>query len=346
MTATDEMVYVANRQGKLQALADEGINGVRVKFTFPPEASEERVPGVHNAPVLGKKLLYVSSYDGYLYALDRTTLQMGETGWRRPTGEVDKPLVAGPALDAEQKVVAVGSEDGSLYAYNAQSGELLWPPFVTGDKIWSTPLIANGVIYFGSHDNNVYAVAVSDGRKLWSFPTGGAVVARPMLIQDTLVVGSFDRHLYGINAKDGSRRWEFQSENWFYAGAVSDGKVIFAPSMDGNLYALDAGGRQLWAHDMESPLVATPALVARGLVVASRAGKVSLLNTSPADLGTARVLSSLTFPGTKFTAPLAVAGDSVYLGAQDNTVRRIQVRDSLNKIWCMRTQAKDDSTQC
>lgn len=346
MAATEELVYVATRQGKLQALADEGINGVRVKSAFPPEASAERLPAVHNPPVLGKKFLYVSSYDGYLYAVDRATLQMGETGWRRPKGEVGKPLVAGPALDAEQKVVAVGSEDGKLYAYNADSGELLWSPFVTGDKIWSTPLIANGVIYFGSHDRNVYAVSVADGRELWRFPTGGAVVTRPLLFQDTLVVGSFDRNLYGINIRDGSRRWAFQSENWFWAGAVSNGKVIFAPSMDGNLYALDAGGRLLWAHNMASPIVATPALVARGLVVASRAGKVSLLDTNPSDLGDVRVLSSLTFPGASFTAPLATAGDSVYLGAQDNTVRRLQVRDTLNKIWCIRTQAKDDSTQC
>ena len=347
VTASEEFVYVGTRQGKVQALADDGFKGVLVKLTFPPEASAERLPAVHNPPVLGNKLLYISSYDGYLYAVDRATLQTGESGWRRPTTQATKPLVGGPALDAEQKVVAVGSEDGGLHVYNATSGEPLpWSPFVTGDKIWSTPLIANGVIYFGSHDQNVYAVSLADGKKLWSFPTGGAVVARPMLFQDTLVVGSFDRRLYGINAKDGSLRWEFQAGNWFWAGAVTNGKTIFAPSMDGNLYALDAAGGLLWSHPMGAPIVSTPALVARGLVVASRAGKVSLLDINPASLGAARELSSRTFPGASITAPLSAAGDSVYMGAQDNTVRRIQVKDTLNEVWCVRTQAKDDSTKC
>lgn len=347
VAATEGLVFVGVRQGKIQALQDNGFEGVQVKWTFAAESSSGTKPAFHNPPAVGDRLLYVSSYDGYLYALERATGKEGETGWRRPQGQATKPLVAGPALDPEQKVVAVGSEDGGLYVYDAQTGAPRpWSPFRTGDKVWSTPVIANGVVYFGSHDHNIYAVSLSNGRELWRFPTGGAVVARPLLFQDMVLVGSFDRNLYALNAKDGALRWKFQAKNWFWAGAVSDGKVIFAPSMDGNLYALDAGGSPLWAHDMGSPIVATPVLLPRGLVVASKAGKVSLLDSSPADLGKNREVHSRTFPDTSVTAPLTTAGDSVYLGALDSTVRRIQVKDTLNKVWCFKTQAKDGDTQC
>jgi outer membrane protein assembly factor BamB len=351
VAATEGIVYVGARQGKIQALADNGFDGVQVKWTFSAESSSDTKPAVYNPPAVGDKLLYVSSYDGYLYALERATGKEGETGWHRPQGQATKPLVAGPALDPEQKVVVVGSEDGGLYAYDAKTGAPLPGfPFPTGDKIWSTPVIANGVVYFGSHDHNIYAVSLSNGRELWRFPTGGAVVARPLLFQDMVVVGSFDRNLYALNAKDGTLRWKFQAKNWFWAGAVSDGKTIFAPSMDGNLYALEAGGSRLWAYAMGSSIVATPAVLPRGLVVAGKDGKVSLLDPSPADLGAGRVLSSQFIRDTGVTAPLTTAGttagDSVYLGALDGTVRRIQVKDTLNKVWCFNTQGKDGNTQC
>lgn len=347
MAVAGGLVYIGTRQGKIQALEDNGSDPPPVKWTSVVEPEADRKPVFHSPPAFSDRLLYVSSYDGYLYAVERATGNLGESGWRRPQGQATSPLVGGPALDREGKVVAVGSEDGGLYVYDAKTGTPLpWSPFRTGGKIWSTPVIADRVIYFGSHDQNVYAVSLADGRELWRFPTGGTVVARPLLLQNMVVVGSFDRYLYAINARDGALRWQFQAKNWFWAGAVSDGKTIFAPSLDGNLYALDTGGALLWSHPMGSAIVATPAVLPRGLVVAGKDGKVSLLDPSPADLGTARELSFQAFRGTRFTAPLFATGDSVYLGGQDGTVRRIDVKNRQDKVWCFNTQAKDNNTQC
>ena len=41
----------------------------------------------------------------------------------------------------------------------------------TGDRE-SSPAVANGVVYVGSEDNNVYALNASTGAKLWSYATG------------------------------------------------------------------------------------------------------------------------------------------------------------------------------
>jgi outer membrane protein assembly factor BamB len=41
---------------------------------------------------------------------------------------------------------------------------------------FSSPAVANGVVYVGSSDNDsVYAVNASTGAKLWSFTVGGSV---------------------------------------------------------------------------------------------------------------------------------------------------------------------------
>jgi len=51
----------------------------------------------------------------------------------------------------------------------------LWS-FATGDLIFSSPTVANGMVYVGSHDKKLYAFDAScrnSCQPLWSFPTGG-----------------------------------------------------------------------------------------------------------------------------------------------------------------------------
>jgi outer membrane protein assembly factor BamB len=41
--------------------------------------------------------------------------------------------------------------------------------YTTGNGIESSPAVANGVVYVGSVDHNVYALNASTGALLWSF---------------------------------------------------------------------------------------------------------------------------------------------------------------------------------
>ena len=295
-TASEGKVYVGTKQESVQSLADNGFGDVSLEFT-----SGEVIEGIHNNLVIGESLVYATSSDGFLYALEKEGLQFGEKGWRIPVGlgsELE-PLIAGPALwiapGGNQQIVLVASEDGSLYAYDANPRDpldqftdpLLWS-FATGAKIWSTPVISESTAYFGSHDNNVYALYLEESRETrekWRFVTGGTVASRPLLFRDMVIVGSFDKKLYALDADDGTLRWTFEGNNWFWAGAVADEKTIFAPSMDGNVYALDAGGNLRWKHQMGSAIVSTPVLTTGGLVVASKNGKIILLDTDPGPFG-------------------------------------------------------------
>ena len=347
----DGSVYVGTKQGTVQALTDNGFDGFKPLWTFPShrdEDSEDRdsLFGVYDSPVVGKDLVYVSAINGVLYAIDRDTGTIGPTGWKQPRGqaEEDRPtLVAGPALDLENNVVVVGSEDGRLYAFDAKTGE---PrdgfPFRAADKIWSTPVIKDGVVYFGSHDKNIYAVSLADGTLKWKFLTGGVVAGRPLLFRDMVIAGSFDKKLYAVNIKDGRKVWEFEGNHWFWAGAVTNGRTIFTPSMDGNVYALDRGGNLSWKHDLETPIVSRPVLVPGGLVVAGRDGRIRLLDTSLADVGLQRERSFLSLRGDpEILAPLSTSDESVFVAAQDNTIRRIEVRASLVPMWCLDTDSEN-----
>ena len=278
--------------------------------------------------------------------------------WSEAVGDqIDpEPLVAGPALysDPDGPIVVVGSEDGSLYAYDAaEGGDPLWS-FQTGGKIWSTPVIRDGIVYFGSHDKNVYALNVRDGKLKWNrpFATGGTVAGRPLLFKDLVVVGSFDRKLYGLDVTTGLLRWEVEGNNWFWAGAVADERTIFAPSMDGNIYAVDSDGRTLWKCDLGSAIVSRPALTSGVLLVAAKNGRgISLLDTDPNVLDanpkedcTKRLLDYEFIGDDEIKAPLFVTGNTLYVGTQGSTVVRLDLSPNragglgLDEAWCFETK--------
>ena len=77
--------------------------------------------------------------------------------------------------------------------------------FPTGDRIVSSPVYEDGVIYFGGDDGNVYAVDATDGRQLWKHKTGGPVAATPAVAGDIVYVGSYDGKFYALEAKSGRR---------------------------------------------------------------------------------------------------------------------------------------------
>src|SRR4051812_29074392 len=53
-------------------------------------------------------------------------------------------------------------------------GSLRWK-FKTGGKIFSSPVIKDGLVFIGCEDSNFYAIRSYSGALAWKFHTGGAV---------------------------------------------------------------------------------------------------------------------------------------------------------------------------
>ena len=357
VTADDGVVYVGTKNGQVQALQDGDSDVPLGLWRYPRSESDssEDLRGVFATPLVAQGLLFVAAENGFLYALDPENGSSDDRGWRRPRGQPQDlaPLVAGPAYDPINRLVLSPSEDGKVYAYNADSGEEAetWDAaFQAGDKIWSTPVVGTldgiAMAWFGSHDHHVYAINVSTGEEIWNRPyrTGGVVAGRPLLFDGMVIAGSFDKKLYALDARDGSFLWDFEGDNWFWAGAVTNGDTIFAPNMDGSIYALSRDGILQWQYHSGAPIVSRPALVPAGLAVANRNGELILLDVSRG--ASQRELRKLTLGDAEITAPLHAVGDSIFVGSQDGSVRRVDAttRRPLEEWWCWHPE--NDSNRC
>lgn len=98
-----------------------------------------------------------------------------------------------------------------LNTVNVGTIDLDWTFAATG-AITSSPAVAGGTVYFGSADDNLYAVNVTTGAKVWSFKTGAAITdSSPAVANGIVYIGSTDDYLYAVNATTGAQSWKFKT---------------------------------------------------------------------------------------------------------------------------------------
>jgi len=85
------------------------------------------------------------------------------------------------------------------------------------DKVETTPLVADGVMYVTEPPSDVTALDTRTGRPLWSYrrpmPKGvrgccGQINRGAALLDDMVFVGTYDAHLVALDAKSGVVRWD------------------------------------------------------------------------------------------------------------------------------------------
>ncbi len=110
-------------------------------------------------------IVYFGTGKGNIYAVNATT---GVQQWVATTGA---SVSSSPALSLGSNMVLAGSNDHYLYSLNATSGVRLWR-YLTSAPIWSSPAVADGRVFFGSNDYNVYALgAVAPKLQATVFPS-------------------------------------------------------------------------------------------------------------------------------------------------------------------------------
>jgi outer membrane protein assembly factor BamB len=328
----DNTLFVGSKEGRLVAinLADGGRQwsealkmsgqGAGLFGCGTPAAgggcgSTPTGVAIYGTPAVAGGLVYIGGYNGKIYAVDTVTLQIR---WIYPREGNLQPIVGGTAV--AQDMVYIGAADTKeswkLYALDAATGNEIWQ-FEAGDKIWSTPVVSGGTVYFGSFDHKLYALDAVSGSRLWEFEAEGAIAATPLVYNGTVYIGSFDRHIYAIDT-DGNLKWQFMGENWFWATPVVYEGVIYAPCLDGRVYALDAeSGLKLDEYDLGSPISSSPVLVDSTIALASQEGVIYAIDTGSGQL------KQLVDIGTEVYGPLSTSQGIVYIHTQDLKIHTV-----------------------
>jgi outer membrane protein assembly factor BamB len=120
--------------------------------------------------LLADDVLYVTSLDGRLYALDR------ESGAVVPPYPYDaaeltdssESLRAAP-VDAGERVV-IATESGRVIAVDDAQRQWDWPGGLPEAQIYTTPIVVDGVVYVVLANGQVQALDAENGVAVWPSP--------------------------------------------------------------------------------------------------------------------------------------------------------------------------------
>ncbi len=202
----DGTIYVGSEDGNLYAFTPEGDS----KWVYSAGYS------IDSSPVIGAdETIYIEvvheNEPPELKAIDPYASDESKRlkwSWRFPS---DNTGARALALSADGTIYVAGHgwndqnqdyEHCRLYAIDSKNVENGMKPkwqFDVGDPIRAAPAIgADGTIYVGSDDRNVYAIN-PDGTEKWRFQTEGMFRSSPAIAADgTVYIGNYDGNLYAF----------------------------------------------------------------------------------------------------------------------------------------------------
>jgi outer membrane protein assembly factor BamB len=285
-------------------------------WSFPDKNSADQkgisFKAVYGEPVVDGGRIYLTTYDGGVFALDQAT---GKPIWRVKGSDLSGNIVGGAAVGAD--VVVFGTTDGHVYAVKKADGSTAdgWPRggVDAGAGVWAAPVIKDGAVFVATMAGDLRAWNLADHAEKWKFKASGAIANFELLADGRLFVPSLNKHVYFVDSVSGAQKGEFQASDWVWTQpAVKDGVAYFG-DFGGNVYALNIKGDapvELWRYSTGSNRVKSgPAIVGDVVVIADRQPMVHFVGAKDGKL-----LNKVPIQGSgTVRADLAVKDGFVYI---------------------------------
>ena len=262
----------------------------QVRWSFPTADT------VETAPVVSDGLVYVSSGESWIYALDAHS---GALIWKK---QLDSN--ASDAATVHEGKLLIGDEKGVFYILSARTGQE-WFRFRTPRAISGSPVVSeDGERAYFAAGGQLYAVEATlreipglyqfkqlwaqlwlwqvpgiprpKGQQggLWRFtpenPLQG-VKSSPALVDEedggTLYVGGHDNNVYALDAISGDLLWTFRTADAVWASPLVIKDHLLVGDESGALYSLDRlTGTENWSMNLGAPIYIPP-IVSNGLLI-------------------------------------------------------------------------------
>jgi len=248
--------------------------------------------------------------------------------WDAETGEVLWSRTTGGSISSDPTVsgntVYVGTGQYAVEAINLTDGSLEWSYTNVGSFPESSPTIVNGTVYIGS--DGLYALDSDTGSLEWSYTAPGDVTNAPNYHNGTVYFGSDDNSVYAVDAATGNQEWSFATGGSVKSAPTYANGTVYVGSNDNNLYALDAStGNQEWSYNTGGTVSASSPVIENGSVYIG--GNSNQLHSVDTDTGSQEWTYSA---GSSVNTPSYASG-TVYI-TYNNELAAVDP-DTGNQIW-------------
>lgn len=225
-------------------------------------------------PVIAYNKLFSSNRQGNVTAISPDT---GEEIWSTDLSDIDSKagffesnksaLISGGIVSGINKIF-LGSENGKIYALDAETGKLDWQAKIKGEVL-SSPAIDSGVLVVNSSSGVMKAFNASNGDELWKIDQETPAltlrgISSPAISSGGVFIGTPDGNLSVYILENGQQGWsamvgepsgstEFERVIDVDSSPVIFGDKIYSISSRGNLVAIELRTGQIsWKRKYSS----------------------------------------------------------------------------------------------
>ncbi|MHB8859305.1 MAG: outer membrane protein assembly factor BamB family protein [Thermoleophilia bacterium] len=314
----------ASRSGVYTAQEIIEPKGIRWKF----QAGDR----IFSTPAVVDQTVYFGSVNSNFYAVD---INSGQEKWRKKTNGA---VSSGPAVD--NGIVYIGSFDGVLYALDANTGEERWrfetppasvPPSdkrISNHGIDSSPVVVNGVVYFGTYGEDFYALKSTTGEKLWEFRADSPIFSAGAVDDGSVYFASLTS-LYALDASTGVKKWSIQTGKNTMSNTPSvKGGLVFLDDVE-FLHAFDIkNGKEKWSFKLgrQETSDCMVAVDQNSIFIGDRDAFYMIDANSGEKKWEFKPVMSSGAPGATATPP-TISGNSVYFADLRGNIVSLDVKD-------------------
>lgn len=344
---TNNSLFILTAEGEVRSYDTK--NTGQLLWSFPDKNKESKdsyreklLGGAYSSPVIEGTTLFVTGYNGKVYALNTET---GEEIWDKTFTE-DTHFISGPLI-ANNQLVLITTE-GIVYSLNLENGKFnrdqsKMQPLNLQTEIWATPSHKNGTFFIGTTDHQVFAIS-STGKILWQRKVNGAIVGKPLIVSHStgnlIIVGDLDNTISAFD-NNGNVQWQKQTEDWLWAGLITadnTGNHIIASDIGGNIYKIKTiDGSIITTTKLDSRIISTPILMEDLIVIGGNSGRLYFLANDS--------LNEVESPysvGEPIRSPLVTENNIVYFttNGKEKYILAFDVKNS-KKLWKVSTKRED-----
>lgn len=231
-----EQVFIASGDGHLYAL--ELASG-RQLWAFRTDDSIRAAPLVVGdtiyAPSGDDHVYALSRKNGKLLWKFATA----GVGYDMSSGFIRSDIFTRPSL--QNGLLVFGSRDANVYAIVVRTHTKKWSFAYDSTWAMSTIADEDSVYVGWSTNNKINALDLATGKQRWEFDAGSHTYTTALIVDGDLYWGSANGKIHNLDKQSGELRWSYDVGSDVYSSLVHDAGTLYFGTDDGRLVALTQG---------------------------------------------------------------------------------------------------------